>query len=149
MFLFMSARAQLVDEIIRPSILSGKDVISDRFLVSNIVYQGFAGGMSIEAIEFVGKIATCGILPDVGIILDVPYEVGIRRIGNRTKDRMECKGEKYHKLVRNGFLEYAKRNPLYSVIDAVATPDEIEEKIRIILKEHLNIYAEAVLKSGS
>jgi dTMP kinase len=129
MFLFMASRAQLVDEVISPSIVSGKDVISDRFLISNIVYQGFAGGMSIDSIELVGGIATCGILPDVGIILDVPYEVSVERIGTRAKDRMECKGEEYHKQVRNGFLEYAKRNPFYVVIDAVAPPEDVARKI--------------------
>ncbi|MDR2169625.1 MAG: dTMP kinase [Planctomycetaceae bacterium] len=130
MFLFMASRAQLVNEVIKPAILAGKDVISDRFLISSIVYQGYAGGVPIEAIEFTGNIATLGITPDVGIILDIPYEESIKRIGNRVKDRMERKGEEYHKKVRNGFLEYAKKNPSYAIINATATPDEIEKIIR-------------------
>ncbi|MDR1485942.1 MAG: dTMP kinase [Planctomycetaceae bacterium] len=138
MFLFMASRAQLVEEVIRPSVLAGKDVISDRFLISNIVYQGYAGGVSIEEVESSGRIATSGILPDVGIILDVPYEVGVGRIGERAKDRMERKGEEYHKRVRNGFLEYAQKNRLYVVIDAVPPPEEVEQEIRKILLKQGN-----------
>ncbi|MDR2641469.1 MAG: dTMP kinase [Planctomycetaceae bacterium] len=137
MLLFMASRTQLVDEVIRPSIEAGKDVISDRFLISNIVYQGYAGGMSIDAIEFIGNIATFGIMPDVGIILDVPYDVSVKRIRNRAKDRMECKGEEYHKQVRNGFLEYAKKNPFYVVIDAVVPFEEVELEIRKTIRKFL------------
>jgi dTMP kinase len=138
MLLFMTSRAQLIDEVIQPAIKAGKDVIADRFLISNIVYQGYAGGIPIDAIEFVGNIATSGIEPDIAIILDIPCEVGIERIGNRAKDRMERKGEKFHKQVRNGFLDYAKKNPSCVVIDAVTSPDIVEREIKNAIKTRLN-----------
>ncbi|MDR1925628.1 MAG: dTMP kinase [Planctomycetaceae bacterium] len=137
MLLFMASRAELVSEVIRPAIELGKDVISDRFLISNIVYQGYAGGLPIDVIEMVGQVAVSGLLPDVGIILDVPYEVGIKRISNREKDRMEEKGEAYHKRVRNGFLEYAKNNSRYIVINADQDQDIVETEIREVIQKKL------------
>ncbi|MDR2346057.1 MAG: dTMP kinase [Planctomycetaceae bacterium] len=138
MLLFMASRSQLVNEIIYPAIMSGKDVISDRFLISNIVYQGYAGGVSIEAIEFIGEIATSGIKPDLGIILDIPYEVSVKRMNNRLKDRIESKGEKYHKSVCDGFLDYAKKNPHYAVIDASPAADVVELAIRQAVETKIN-----------
>jgi dTMP kinase len=123
--------------VIYPAIVSGKDVVSDRFLISNIAYQGYAGGVSIDSIERVGEVATTGIKPDVAIILDIPHEISIKRIGGRSKDRMEQKGEEYHKRVRNGFLDYAKKNPQYIIIDASAPPDIVENEIKKIIEKYI------------
>ncbi|MDR2116375.1 MAG: dTMP kinase, partial [Planctomycetaceae bacterium] len=98
MFLFMAARAQMVEEIIRPALKAKKVVISDRFLLSNYVYQGYAGGISLNTLETVGQIAVEEITPDLTIILDIPYEKAVQRIENRNVlDRMEQKGEQYHR----------------------------------------------------
>ncbi|MCL2745006.1 MAG: dTMP kinase, partial [Planctomycetaceae bacterium] len=120
MFLFMAARTQLVEEIIRPALEKGKFVLSDRFLLSNIVYQGYAGGVGIETLGSVGKIAVNGITPDLILIFDLPYEQAVKRMTDRgKKDRMEQKSERYKQLVREGFLRYAEEHPkLCIVIDA-------------------------------
>src|SRR5512135_662345 len=65
MFIYMASRAQLVDEVIRPSLAAGRVVVTDRFLLSNIVYQGFAGGLPVEDVWHVGLVATAGLLPDL------------------------------------------------------------------------------------
>ena len=67
MLLYMAARAQLVDEVIRPAIEAGKTVVSDRFLLANVVYQGHAGGLDIEMIWDVCHVATVGVNPVLGI----------------------------------------------------------------------------------
>ena len=132
MLLFMTARAQLVEEIILPGLKAGKMVLSDRFLLSNCVYQGYGGGVPLESLQAVGQIATGGLLPDLGFVLDLPYEIALERLGNRgTPDRMEGKGEEYHKRVRTGFLELAAADPeRYCIIDATESVESVQLEIR-------------------
>lgn len=141
MLLFMAARAQMVEEIIRPALNMGKIVISDRFLLSNYVYQGYAGGIPLDILETVGPIAVEGLTPDLAIILDIPYEIAVKRIENRNEsDRMEQKGETYHRQVRNGFLQYAAIHPdRYVIIDAVPPPEKVEQSIRNVIYERYGI----------
>jgi dTMP kinase len=108
MLLYMAARAQLVDEIIRPALSAGKTVVSDRYLLANVVYQGYAGGLEIEAIRSVASVATAGIQPDAVFLLDMPPEAADRRL-NRPLDRMERQGSDYRKRLRDGFLAEATR----------------------------------------
>lgn len=140
MLLFMAARAQMVQEVIRPALQQRKIVLCDRFILSNYVYQGYAGTVPLESLRNVGKITTDGIEPDLGIVLDIPYEKSMRRLENRTQiknekpDRMESKGERYHKRVRQGFLELAAQDPLrYVVLDASKDVQAVQDSIREII----------------
>ncbi|RMF95850.1 MAG: dTMP kinase [Planctomycetota bacterium] len=108
MLLYMAARAQLVDEVVRPALEAGKMVVSDRFLLSNVVYQGYGGGLDIEALWQVGKTAIGDTFPDLVIVLDLEVEQAMRRIGP-SKDRLERRGLDYHRRVREGFLHEAER----------------------------------------
>jgi dTMP kinase len=109
MLLYMAARAQLVEEVIRPAIEANRSVVSDRFLLANLVYQGHAGGLDIEAIREIGRAATAGIMPDCIFVLDIAPEAAGRRL-NRPLDRMESQGIEYLQRVRNGFLAEASRS---------------------------------------
>jgi dTMP kinase len=139
MFLFMAARSQLVSEVIRPALAAGKDVVSDRFLLSTYVYQGYAGGVPAEALEAAGRIAVGETLPDLGIVLDIPYEVAVERLGKRSKpDRMERKGAEYHRRVREGFLKCAAAEPnRYVVIDAAPPADEVAKTIQHTVQQRI------------
>lgn len=130
-FLFMAARSQLVREVIRPALDTGKIVLSDRFLISTFVYQCYAGGVPAEVLKPISAAAVGESLPELGIVLDIPYEVAVQRVGDRAvPDRMERKGEEYHRRVREGFLQYAAAEPnRYVVIDATPSPDEVAETI--------------------
>ena len=130
-FLFSAARAQLVREVIRPALQIGNIVLADRFLISTFVYQCYAGGVPEEVLESITAAAVGETLPNMGIILDIPYEIALQRIGNRAApDRMERKGETYHRLVREGFLKYAAAEPeRYVVIDAAPSQDDVAEAI--------------------
>jgi dTMP kinase len=110
MLLYMAARAQLVEEVIRPALAAGQVVISDRYLLANVVYQGHAGGLSPDELWRVGEIATGGLMPDLVFVLDMPAEAASRRI-SRAKDRMEAQGLEYLERVRQGFLIEAKNRP--------------------------------------
>jgi len=129
--LFTAARAQLVREVIRPALDTGTIVLSDRFLLSTFVYQCYAGGIAASAVESISAEAVGETLPDLGIVLDIPYEIAVQRVGHRSApDRMEGKGEEYHRRVREGFLKYAAAEPeRYVVIDATPPPDEVAHAI--------------------
>ena len=130
-FLFMAARSQLVREVIRPALAGGEMVLSDRFLISTFVYQCYAGGVPEEVLQSINAVAVGKTVPDLGIVLDIPYEIAFERLGHRAApDRMECKGEVYHRRVREGFLKYAAaESNRYVVIDATPSPDEVAESI--------------------
>ena len=78
MLLYMAARAQLVEEIIRPALAAGKTVVCDRYLLANIVYQGYAGGLDVEELWSVGEVATGGLHPDLTILLDMEVRAACR-----------------------------------------------------------------------
>src|SRR5262245_44004626 len=86
--LFMASRAQLVAEVIRPALEGGKVVLSDRFLLANVVYQGHAGGLDVGLLWEAGRLSTGGLEPDLTLVLDLPPEEAAARRG-RPADRVE------------------------------------------------------------
>lgn len=130
MFLYMAARAQLVAEVVRPALARGAWVVSDRFLLSNVVYQGHAGGLRPETIWGVGAIATGGLTPDLILVLDVDLETAARRM-NRPLDKMEDRGDGYRSRLRAGYLkESAANSERVFVVDANDSPAAVSESIR-------------------
>ncbi|MFN9540145.1 MAG: dTMP kinase [Planctomycetota bacterium] len=131
--LFMTARAQLVAEEIKPALARGEWVVCDRFSFSTVVDQGHAGGVDPEQIWKVNQVATQGITPDLTIILDLPAQIASQRI-QRERDRMESRGSDYFQKVREGFLTEARRWPRgVEVIDAHQTAEAIQNTIQQLL----------------
>lgn len=129
MLLYMSARAQLVSEQIKPALEQGLTVITDRYLLANVVYQGSAGGLDTEGIWRVGEIATQGLMPDRTILLDIPADIALPRI-KRQQDRLEKRGMAYFSKVRDGFVEQIKRiRSPYLVVDATQSSEAIHQQI--------------------
>lgn len=106
MLIYMASRAQLVDEVIRPSLSAGRVVVADRFLLSTLIYQGMAGGLPVEELWRVGQAATGGLLPDLTLVLDVSAEAARRRVGP-ARDRIEDRPADYQARVRQGYLDVA------------------------------------------
>jgi dTMP kinase len=130
MLLYMAARAQMTEEIIRPALASGKTVVCDRYLLANVVYQGHAGGLDVSALWEVGLIATAGLLPDLTIVLDLPAEKAAMRLA-RALDRMEQQGDAFHQRVRRGFLDEAARQPeRIAIVSADAPIEQVQAAIR-------------------
>jgi len=148
MLLFMASRAQLVEEVIAPSLAAGRIVVSDRYLLANIVYQGSAGGLLEEEIALVGMVATSGLLPDLTLVLDIAPSAARHRIGPG-RDRIEDRSLFYRERVRAGYLAAARgeaspepgTNPEHSalcpyypapivLIDSSANPDTVFERIQ-------------------
>lgn len=130
MLLYMAARAQLVAEVIRPALDRGDWVVSDRYLLANIVYQGYAGGLDPETIRNIGGVATGGVMPDLVLVLDVDLETASRRLA-RPLDKLESRGSDYRERLRAGFRAEADRDPArIEIIDASVTVDEVAARIR-------------------
>ncbi len=133
MLLYMAARAQMVEEVIRPALEQGKTVLCDRYLLANVVYQGHAGGLDVPTLWEVGRVATGGLMPELTIVLDVPPEVAAARMA-RPLDRMEKQGTAFHARVREGFLAEATRAPDKIVlVDASRSVEQVQAEIRKIV----------------
>lgn len=129
MFLYMTARTQMVEEVIKPALAAGTTVICDRFLLANIVYQGHAGGMEADVIRQVGAVATDAIVPDLTFLLDMDVTHARGRM-DRELDRIESQGLVYMEQVRQGFLAEAERFPQgIKVVDAAQDIDVIHQDI--------------------
>jgi len=128
--LYMAARAQLVDEVIRPALAAGKTVVSDRFLLANVVYQGHGRGLDIDKLWEIGRFATDQVRPDLTLVLDLPADEAARRL-QRPPDRMEAEGNEFRERLRAGFLAEARRWPEEIVlVDATRDVEAIQRDIR-------------------
>lgn len=134
MLLYMAARAQLVAENIRPALESGAVVLCDRFLLANVVYQGSAGGVDIESLWQVGRVATGGCMPDVTVVLDIDPKLASERI-QRGQDRLEKRGIEYFRKVRQGFLDQLPRcGGVTGVVDADQPIERVHQAIVEIVR---------------
>jgi len=139
MLLYMAARAQMVEQVIRPALAAGKTVVSDRFLLANVVYQGHAGGLDVDTLWQVGGVATDGIEPTLTFLLDIDPGVAIERI-QRAHDRMEQQGLEFARAVRAGYLAEAARRPdRIVVVDAARAIAPIQADIRAAAARLLDI----------
>ncbi len=128
--LFMASRAQLVTEVIRPALAAGRIVVSDRFLLANVAYQGHGGGLDPTKLLELGRWATAGLEPDLTFVLDVPL-AAVRGRRKAEADRMESRDDAYHARVRAGFLaEAALRPDRIVVIDATQPLNHVQDVIR-------------------
>lgn len=136
--LFMASRAQLVNDVVRPALAAGKDVVSDRFLLANVVYQGHAGGLDPALLWTVGTMATSGLEPDLTFVLDLPLALSRARRKPQA-DRLELRGDDYFARVKAGFLAEAARRPERTlVVDASADADAVHDAIVRRLAPHLD-----------
>jgi dTMP kinase len=130
MLLYMAARAQMVEEVIRPALAAGKIVVSDRYLLANVVYQAYAGGLEVATVKNVGEVAIAGLKPDLTFLLDMEVDAASARL-QRSLDRMESQGIEFLRRVREGFLSEARLRPeeIY-VVDAARDIDAVQSDIR-------------------
>lgn len=133
--LFMASRCEMIETIIRPALAAGRTVVSDRYLLSNVVYQsvgsdGSANQVTPETLWQLGRLSTGGLDPDVTILLDMPAALAFQRI-NRETDRMEDRGLAYMESVRQAFLtQLPSAGGITHVVDAQQEPEQVSAKIR-------------------
>jgi dTMP kinase len=130
LMLFNASRAQLVVEVIKPALESGKVVISDRFDDSTTVYQGYGRELDLPMVKAVNRAATQGLTPTLTVLLDAPVETCFARKGEGKRDRFEQEAVAFHNRVREGYLKLAKEEPgRWLVVDASQSKAKIAEII--------------------
>jgi len=133
LFLFEACRAEIVEEVIKPSLARGKIVICDRFSDATFAYQGYGAKLPLVAIRALDRIATRALKPDLTILLDVETLTGLRRAKRKGVDRMERKNAAYHRRVRLGYLKLARREP--KRMKVIKTTDTIDDTQKVVRQE--------------
>ncbi len=143
LLLFEAARAQHVDELIKPALEAGKVVLSDRFADSSTAYQGAARKLGGDSVEWLNNFAIEETKPDMTIILDIPAKDGIARANKRDNDnpdRMGAEKISFYESVRECFLKLAVLEPnRFVVVDSSGEKSETFEKIINAIKEKFDV----------
>jgi dTMP kinase len=133
--LFAAARAQLVDEVIRPALARGADVVSDRYVDSSLAYQGLARGLGVERVLELNLLATSGLLPDRTFLILLPPAEAAARRGDEL-DRIEREGPEFAEEVDRAYREIAKVfGQRVTVVDGSLNPEDIAEIVRGQLRD--------------
>lgn len=137
--LFLAARAQLVNEVIRPALAAGTVVISDRYGDSTLAYQGYGHGNDLDTIRQMLAFATGGLTPDLTVLLDVDPAVGLRRKKSVGEwNRMDAYQLEFHQRVRAGYLELARQEPRrWVVLDASLPREMVQSALRQVILARL------------
>lgn len=135
--LFAAARAQSVEEIVKKALDENKIVISDRYVLSSIVYQGYARDIGVDGVREINDFATSKINPDYTFFLDVdPIKVLERKKSVIDADRLEKEGNNFHQKVYEGYKKLIDKDSAI-IIDASKTIEEVEEQTIIELRKIL------------
>ncbi len=137
--LYQAARAQIVEQVIKPRLADGEIVISDRYYDSTIAYQGYGHQQDLEQVRALVKYATGGLTPDLTILLDLDVEIGL---GRKKKDnewnRLDAYTVEFHKRVRAGYLQMVKAEPQrWVVVNAEQKWDAVQEELRKVIVSRL------------
>ncbi len=126
--LFAAARGDHAQRVIRPALRRGDVVVCDRFMDSSMAYQGIARGLGADVVANLSLWATDGLIPDLTVVMDIDPQVGLGRVSS--PDRLESEPLEWHRRVREGFVEIARRDPRrYLVLDAGRPPEDLATEI--------------------
>ncbi|MBK9206782.1 MAG: dTMP kinase [Anaerolineales bacterium] len=139
--LYQAARAQIVEQVIKPRLAVGEIVISDRYYDSTIAYQGYGHQQDLEQVRGLVKYATGGLTPDLTILLDLDIEVGLKRkVQNEMEwNRMDAYTVEFHQRVRRGYLELVKQEPQrWVVVNSDQKWDDVQAELKKVIIKGLN-----------
>jgi dTMP kinase len=140
--LFCAARAQLIEEVIRPHLAKNEIVILDRYADSTMAYQGYGHGNDLGLVRQVLQFATGGLQPELTLLLDIDPEVGLRR---RQKsggewNRMDAYQLELHQRVREGYLSMARSEAArWRVVDASQPPEVVQSALQKAIMDYLHL----------
>lgn len=130
LFLYNASRVQHVMEKIRPFLNKGYIVICDRFMDSTFAYQGYGRGIDMKIIKELDEVSRQGLRPDITFLLDIEPELGLKRHASKELDRLERESIEFHRTIRKGYLEIARKEPgRIAVIPAEGSIEEIHKLI--------------------
>ena len=132
LLLFSASRAQLLREKIQPYLEKGIYVISDRFHDSSTAYQGYGREIPLEAVKMVHQLAIGDTIPDLTFFIDIPVGIANERRKKKSKvklDRIEVADIEFYNRVRSGYLEIARQEERFKVIDGTQTIETIQNQI--------------------
>ncbi len=137
LMLIFAARAQHLEELIRPAIEAGKVVLCDRFTDASYAYQGGGRGIELERIQILEDWVQKGLQPDLTLLFDLDVQIGLRRAGGRSQaDRFEQEDVDFFERVRACYLSRAEQFPeRYRTIDAEQALEQVKEQIKTVLSE--------------
>lgn len=128
--LFAADRAQHVETIIEPALKSGQDVICDRYIGSSLAYQSYGRGLDLRAVWGLSEFATQGLLPDVVLLMHIPYETYLERLEASSVDvtRFDTETAEFHRRVIGGYLKLAEADPQrWVVIDGTLPEAQVRQ----------------------
>lgn len=127
--LYAASRAQHIHELIEPALKDGKDVISDRFLLSSLAYQGVGRGLGIDRVKEINEFGLRGIEPDLILFFYIDPETTLKRkFEDAEVDRLELEGNAFHKIVYDGYMELLEKYPdNIKRIDATKSIEEVKQ----------------------
>jgi dTMP kinase len=134
--LFLAARAQLVEQLIKPALQDGKIILCDRYGDSTLAYQGYGHGLDLEKLRQMLDFATDHLKPDLTILLDLDVKLGLmRKKAEDEWNRLDAYEVLFHERVREGYLNLAREEPdRWRIVDASQGIDAVQEDLlRIIL----------------
>ncbi|MCP3677082.1 MAG: dTMP kinase [Deltaproteobacteria bacterium] len=145
LLLYAACRAQIIEEVIRPALAAGSIVICDRFADSTIAYQGYGRELGLDTVVAINRQVLAEVTPFLTLLLDCEPEMGldrawqrIKEVGGAQEDRFEREAVEFHRSVREGYLEIARREPeRVQVIDGDRSVDEIHQEIVDIVGKRL------------
>lgn len=128
--LYSASRAQLVEQVLKPSLEAGKTVLCDRYIDSSLAYQSFARGLDFQTIVTINEWAAGGLMPDLTFLFRITAELGLGRAVGRAPDRLEQESLDFHRLVEAGYedlaVKYAER---FVLIDGRDPVEEIHKQV--------------------
>ncbi len=133
--LFLAARAQLVEELIIPSLQEGKIILCDRYGDSTLAYQGYGHGLDLDTLRAMLHFATGGLKPDLTILLDVDVMTGLKRKKIKEEwNRLDAFELSFHERVRDGYHILAGQEPeRWKIVDATQEPEQVQKEIRSLV----------------
>lgn len=144
LLLFAADRAQHVNFLVKPALIEGKIVLSDRYADATFAYQGAGRGFTETTVNQVIELATGGLKPDLTLFFDLPIDKALLRTANRSgageqKNRMDKENAGFYARVREGYLKIAANEPQrFRVVDAEGSTDEVQMRVVRIVRDFLD-----------
>jgi dTMP kinase len=143
LLLYAAARAQHVEEVIRPALAQGAIVLCDRYIDATIAYQGFGRGLDLTLIQELNQVASAGLFPDLTLLFDLPVATGLSRalarnaVALENEGRFEAESLAFHERVRAGYLQGASQEERFTIVDATGTPEQVTERVTRLIDAFL------------